>query len=219
MPTAPTPLDIANTVVRNLVPLGGILFFGWSAPNVLVLYFVDTMLAMTVLFAGLARYFSQQTTESDAASRINSEAGIVAVALFLTAFMAIPLGMPVFFMLAASDVSLASMFADQGFRVGLVLQAIAAFWSCAGLYRALKTQTPEQLRLKRRFALVFLRWIVVLMAAYTGIVWLFGRFAPFVFVAIYAGASIVIDVAPDKFLRAMPGGAEDADPQPQKRKR
>src|SRR5262249_1814459 len=157
-------------------PLGGILFLGWSAPNVLVLYFVDTMLAMTVLFAGLARYFSQQTTESDAASRINSETGVVVAALFLTAFMAIPLGMPVFFMLAASHVTLSSMFADQGFRVGLVLQAIAAFWSCAGLYRALKTQTPEQLRLKRRFALVFLRWIAVLMVAYTGIVWLFGRF-------------------------------------------
>ncbi len=33
-------------------------------------------------------------------------------------------------------------------------------------------------------------------------------------VAIYAGATIVIDVAPDAFLRAMPGGGEDADPLP-----
>jgi len=29
-------------------------------------------------------------------------------------------------------------------------------------------------------------------------------------VAVYAGISIVIDIAPDKFLRVMPGGAEDA---------
>ena len=54
MPVAPTPLDIANTVARNLVPLGGILFLGWSAPTVLVLYFADTMFAIAVMFAGLA---------------------------------------------------------------------------------------------------------------------------------------------------------------------
>ncbi len=95
------------------------------------------------------------------------------------------------------------------------MQAIAAFWSCPGLFRALQAHTPEELRLKRRFALVFLRWIAVLFATYAGgLVFRFGRFAAFVLVAIYAGAGIVIDVAPDKFLRAMPGGEEDADPLP-----
>ena len=214
MPAPPTPLDIANTVARNLVPLGGILFLGWSAPIVLVLYFVDTMLAMAVLFAGLMRSFLPPADDDGWAARANAEVGFVATSLLLTAFIAIPLGMPVFIMFAGSQVSIASLFADEAFRVGLVLQAIAAFWSGAGLYRAVKTHTPEELRLKRRFALVFLRWIAVLMVAYTGVVFLFGRFAPFVFVAVYAGVSIMIDVAPDKFLRAMPGGAEDADPLP-----
>ena len=97
------------------------------------------------------------------------------------------------------------------FAPGLVMQAIAAVWSCAGLYRALRTHTPDELRLKRQFALVFLRWVVVLMATYTGVVFLFGRWASLVFVAVYAGASIVIDIAPDKFLRVMPGGAADAN--------
>src|SRR4029450_12224308 len=132
-----------------------------------------------------------------------TEVGIVVAALFLSVFIATPLGMPVFFILAAGNVSIGSLFGDGGFRGGLVRQAIAAFWSCAGLYRALKTQTPEQLRLKRRFALVFLRWIVVLMVTYTGFVMLFGRFAAIILVAVYAGASIMIDVAPDKFLRAL----------------
>jgi Kef-type K+ transport system membrane component KefB len=122
--------------------------------------------------------------------------------------------MPVFFMLLGSQVTIASLLDDDAFRVGLLLQAIAAFWSGAGLYRALRTQTPDQLRLKRRFALVFLRWLVMVMVTYTGIVFLFGRFGALIFVAIYAAVSIVIDVAPDRFLRAMPGGAEDADPLP-----
>jgi hypothetical protein len=214
MPAPPTPLDIANTVARNLVPLGGILFLGWSAQNVLVLYFVDTMLAIAVMFAGLMRYFMPPPKDDGIAARINAEVGFVAAALFLTVFISIPLGIPVFIMLAASQFSVSSMFADEAFRAGLVLQAIAAFWSCVGLYRALQTQTPEQLRLKRRFALVFLRWIVVLMASYIPLIYLFGRFAPLIFVAVYAGASIMVDVAPDKFLRAMPGGAEDAEPLP-----
>jgi hypothetical protein len=214
MPAPPTPLDIAHIVARNLIPLGGILFLGWSAPNVLVLYFVDTMLAMAVMFAGLMRYFMPPTSQPGVAARINAEVGYVATALFVTAFIAIPLGMPIFIVLAVGDVGFRELLADPTFRGGLVLQAIAAFWSGWGLYRALATQTPEQLRLKRRFALVLLRWVAVLMAAFSGFLFLFGKFAAFVLVAVYVAASIMIDVAPDKFLRAMPGGAEDADPLP-----
>ena len=106
-----------------------------------------------------------------------------------------------------------SLFADPAFRSGLVLQAIAAFWSGHGLYQALKVHTPEELRLKRQFALVFMRWMAVLMTTYFGVAFLFGRFAPLFFVAVYAGVSILIDVAPDKFLRVMPGG-EIADAPP-----
>jgi len=117
-------------------------------------------------------------------------------------------------MLAGSDATLGSLLGDQSFRIGLLMQAIAAVWSGAGLYRALRTHTPDELRLKRLFSLVMLRWFVVLMVTYTGVVFLFGRWAPFVFVAVYAATSIVIDIAPDKFLRAMPNGATDRDARP-----
>src|SRR3954471_20027209 len=123
MPAAPTPLDIANIVVRNLVPLGGILFLGWSAPTVLVLYFADTMFAFAVMFAGLAHSFSSAAKEDGWAARVNGEVGAVAVAIFLAAFVAIPLGMPVFFMLLGSQVTFASLLEDPAFRAGLLLQA------------------------------------------------------------------------------------------------
>jgi hypothetical protein len=212
MPAAPNPLDVVSTVARNLVPLAGILFLGWSAPTVLVLYFADTMFAMAVMFAGLAHHFIPPPKDDGWAARVNGEAGAIAAAVFIACFFAVPLGVPLIFMLAGSDVSLRSLWADDAFRVGLLLQAIAAFWSGVGLYRALRAQTPEQLRLKRRFALVFLRWLAMLMVTYTGITFIFGRFAAYLYVAIYAALSIFIDVAPDKFLRMMPGGAEDADP-------
>ncbi len=193
------------------MPVGGVLFLGWSAPSILVLYFVDTMLAMAVMFAGLARHFAPAPSGEGIASRVNAEAGIVAAALFVTAFIAIPLGLPLLFVGAAAQTSWREVFAEPSFRVGLVLQAIAAFWSGVGLYRALATHTPEELRIKKRFALVFLRWVAVLMAMYSGLLFLFGRFAPLILVAVYAGTSIMIDIAPDRFLRMMPGGAEDAE--------
>lgn len=214
MPVPPSPLDVASTIGRNLVPLCGILFLGWSAVNVLVLYFVDTMFAMAVLFAGLARHFTPPPAGEGSATRLKANAGVMAGVLFLVVFMAVPLGIPLLFMVAATDTTVQSLFADPAFRAGLLMQAIAATWSGVGLFRALRTQTPEQLRLKRRFALIFLRWIAVLMVTYTGLAFLFGPYAPLVFVVVYAGASIMIDVAPDRFLRAMPGGAEDADPEP-----
>ena len=213
MPVPPSPIVIANAVARNVVPLAGILFFGWSGANVLLLYFLDTMLAMTVMFAGLARHFMPAGADGVAA-RAYAEFTCVAGALFIAAFMAVPLGMPLFILLAASGTTWSSVIDDPMFRSGLVLQAIAAFWSGVGLYRALRTHTPEELRLKRQFAFVFLRWIAVLMVWYLGIGFLFGRFAAIVFVAVYAAATVMIEVAPDRFLRLMPGGAEDADPQP-----
>jgi len=34
----PTPADIANVVTRNLVPVAGVLLFGWSALLLVVVY-------------------------------------------------------------------------------------------------------------------------------------------------------------------------------------
>jgi hypothetical protein len=211
MRVATTPVEIANTVARNIVPLAGILFFEWSAAAVLVLYFADTIFAIAVMFAGLIRYFMPPVEGDGWAARANSEVAVVACALFTAAVFAVPLGIPVFIVLASTDTTFTSLAADPAFRAGLVMQAIAAIWSGAGLYRALRTHTPDDLRLKRRFALVFLRWVAVLMIAYTGVVFLFGgSFAPFVFVAVYVAASIFIDIAPDKFLSAFPGDARNA---------
>jgi hypothetical protein len=203
------PLAIAQIVARNATALAGILLFGWSAGNVLLLYFWDTLLAMGVIFAGLGSVFIRN--EPGTAGTINGQVGAVAMAAFLAVFFAVPLGVPLIFVLAPAGFDWRQAIGDTSFRLGLLTQAIAAFWSYFDLYQALRTHSPEQLRLKRRFALVFLRWLAVLMAIYTGIGILLG---PLLFVLVYAGISIWAEIAPDRFLRAMPGGAEDADPDP-----
>lgn len=209
------PIAIGQVVARNLVPVVGILVLDWSASTVLLLYFVDTMLSIGVIFAGLMSWFGRGSVEDRWASRLNAEVGYVAGAAFLVAFIAVPLGMPLVFVGALagwSDVKV--IFADPALQAGIAWQVVAAVWSYAGLWRELHLRSPEELRVKRRFTLLFLRWVVILLAVYSPIGWLFGRFLPHLLVALYAGASIVVEIAPDRFLRVMPGGAEDADPLP-----
>jgi len=196
------PIAIAQIIARNVVPLAGVLFLGWRAGSVLLLYFLDTMLSITVIFAALMWVFGRTKPEG---ARLDAFK-IAAATLFVTAFFAIPLGMPVFFVFAASDVHWRDLLEDPGLRTGAVMLAIAAFWSYVELWRALHTATPEQLRIKRRFALVFLRWIGVLMIIYFGL----GIYFPVLVIAGYAALSIWSEIAPDRFLRAA-GDAEDAD--------
>lgn len=205
------PLAIGQVVARNIVPVVGILAFGWPATSILLLYFVDTMLAMGVMFAGLGSYFGRQAADGTA-SRINGEVGAIVAAAIVCAFVAVPLGMPLVFVGAMSHwEGFDGFWRDQAFLTGVAWQAVAAIWSYLGLWRELHVRTPEELRLKRRFALVFLRWFVVIGVVYT-LGQFFGRFLPALLVVVYVGASIFVEIAPDRFLRFMPGGAPDADP-------
>jgi type IV secretory pathway VirB2 component (pilin) len=47
---------IASLVSRNLVPVAGVLLLGWSAPDLLVLYYLDTILGLAVVVLLIARH-------------------------------------------------------------------------------------------------------------------------------------------------------------------
>jgi hypothetical protein len=204
--TPPSALAIAQVVVRNAVPVVGILFFGWQAFNVLALYLLDTLMTIAALCAGVGRSFAVADT-SGVAGRLKMEMSLIAAGIFIAAFMAVPLGVPLLFMTNGDTAMLKTTFTDRGFYIGAAVQAAMVLWLYVGIRRAMAAGgTPESLGLKRRFALVFLRWIAVLMVVYFGIGQLFGHYAPFMFVLVYVTASIVEEIAPDRFLRAMPGG-------------
>jgi hypothetical protein len=204
-----SPVGIAQIVARNIVPLAGILFFHWSAPNVLLLYGFDTVLSMAVIFAGLASTFDKKPHDS-APARVKGEIGYIVAALFVALILALPLGMPVGIALATSDFSWRFAFYDHSLRNGALVQAVIALWSYIDLRRALATNTPEQLQLKRRFAFIIARWIAVLIACYFVLDLLGGDLAVYLLIVVYIGASIFAEVAPDKFLEVMPGGADFA---------
>ena len=167
-----------------------------------------------MLFAGVLRHFAPPIENDGWAARINGEVGMIGGGVFLMLVIAVPLGLPLLFMLGGRF-DWRAVLNDSSLQAGLVWQCIAAFWSYVELYRALRHATPDQLRLKRRFALVFLRWIALVMVAFFGVGFVLGRYSALFFVAIYVGVTIWAEIAPDKFLRVMPGGAEDAQPLPQ----
>ncbi|HEV8501738.1 MAG TPA: DUF6498-containing protein [Casimicrobiaceae bacterium] len=211
---APSALAIAQVVVRNAVPVVGILFFGWNAFNVLALYLLDTLMTIAAIGAGVARSFSTADVKG-VAGRVKMEAGLVAAGIFIAAIMGIPLGVPLIFMTNGDAAMMRTTFTDRGFYIGAAVQAAMVLWLYIGIRRAMAAgATPDSLGLKRRFALVFLRWIVVLIVVYFGVGQLFGHHAPFMFVLVYVAASIVEEIAPDRFLRAMPGGEIAADSSP-----
>lgn len=206
----------AQIVARNLVPVAGILFLGWKAPNVLLLYFADTIFAIAVVAAGVLRHFAPPPKGEGWASRVNGEAGAIAGGAFIAAVIAIPLLLPLFFMLG-DRFAWRETLADPALRGGLAWQAVAAWWSYFALYRALGHRSPAELGLKRRFALVFMRWMAVVIIGTTGIGTLFGASGAFLFVALYAALSIVAEIAPDRLLRAFPASADCADSAPSPR--
>lgn len=195
------PIGIAQIVARNITPMVGILFFDWSASNVLILYFVDTLLSIAVIFAGLARSFTPPSV--GVAARIKAQFTFIFVALLLTAIFALPLGMPIGMALASADFSWRFAMFDESLRLGVLAQCIIALGSYVELYRALGTHSPEQLKLKQRFGLVLMRWVVVMGVCYTGLGFL-GEFGVYLLIAAYIGASIVAEIAPDRLLRGTP---------------
>jgi hypothetical protein len=207
------PVVIAQAVARNIVPLVGILVFHWSTGNVLILYLLDTLLSMAVIIAGLASSFASPPDDAGVGGWINAEAGYVLAGLLVAAFLTVPLGMPVGIMLAASGFSFREAFNDSSLRGGALVQAVVALWSYIELYRALRTHSPAQLKLRPRFALVFMRWVVVIMVTYF-ILDILPPSEPvlFILVVAYIAGSIFAEIAPDRFLRAMPGGADNLEP-------
>ena len=168
---------------------------------------------MAVIISGLASSFASPPDDEGVGGWINAEAGYVLAGLLVAAFLAVPLGMPVGIILAASGFSFREAFSDSSLRGGALVQTVLALWSYIELYRALRTYSPAQLKLRPRFALVFMRWVVVIMVTYF-ILDILPPSEPvlLILVVAYIAGSIFAEIAPDRFLRAMPGGADNLEP-------
>jgi hypothetical protein len=203
---------VFDVVVRNIVPVCGMLFLGWPPGNLILLYFADTMLSLCMMIAALMFYFIPVSNADGIGERLNALAGPFGAAALTTLILAIPLGIPVIFMLADTGFSLGKTLSDPGFQAALGAQFFASLMTFRTFYGLLRTHTPEQIDIKKRFGLIFVRWFGLIMITFTGLPQTFGSVGPYLLVIVYAGLTIWSELLPDRFLKAMPGGADIGKP-------
>jgi hypothetical protein len=203
----PRNVVLASVIIRNLLAVVGVFFWGWSAPELIVLYFVDTLAIMWGIFTGVmfALFQSERTTLSD---RLYWWATALALSAFVVAFISIPLGMPVLFVSAMSSWRPAEALANQGFWLALGLIVLAGLGGAA--WRSIQAAEGEEgMRwLKWEFGLVFGRWFVVMAVMYfvgftLGFIIPGGAAA--VMVIVYAAASTITELYPERFVRWIEG--------------
>lgn len=194
----------AQIVARNVVSLGDVLLLGWDARNVLLLYFVDTVLMMAVIFAGLAGAFLPNGALARR-KQFTHGAGLVIPVTIAIVAVTLPF-------VLGNRFEWRSVIDEPALRISILWQAIAALWSCLDLVRALRESTPEELKLERRFGLVLSRWLTtVLVAVVIPTDW-FGPHVSTILVARYLLQSIWLEVAPQHFAAGMPGDLEMKPP-------
>jgi hypothetical protein len=199
--TRVAPVDVASIVSRNLVPVAGLLLFGWSAPNLLVLYYVDMLFALAslllLLMAHVTGFDGRGAGPVTTGTWLRGAAAALAAAVLIGA----PLGVPLIIVLSEYRWSFAAAWHDPGFTTGLAIQAAASAWLFVQAHRELDVRTDDERVLKRHTGFLFGRWFVLLIAAMTGLPGVLGpRVGGFLLVAAYAGASIYFELFPERGL-------------------
>lgn len=210
-------------VLRNLIPIIGILFLGWSAQNLIVLYFVDTLGAMWALITGLALNLPELQAATTLPARAQNLATMLFVGAFLVAFLAIPLGMPLFIYLMIVDWNWRVAFEDQEFIYGLVMIGTLSLIGMLRHYQLIHRVTPDAPVVKRDFGILMTRWVLVLVAIYM-LGFLLGPYGAYVMVIVYAAATVASEVYPERFANLLGPPKNTAPgqmpiPEPRKRKK
>jgi hypothetical protein len=125
------------------------------------------------------------------------------VAALLVAFIAVPLGVPLVFLLGSSGAVWREVRADPTLTAGIGVVALTGLVGAVRHVFALAEGRAGDASVKRAFAILMTRWVLVLVAIYA-LGGLLGRLGLYVVVAVYAAASAWSELAPDRFARLVP---------------
>jgi hypothetical protein len=204
---APSAVERAWRLVlvasRNAVGLVGILFFGWSAPALVILYFADTLAGMWAVFAAVGFKLSNVDPRQGFWTVMEGALTGIAVAMFLGAVVAVPLGIPLVFVFGASGTGWRQVGAESTLIAGIGVIALTALVGAVRHIFMLAEGRAGDVAVKQTFAILMTRWVLVLMAIYM-LGALLGRLGLYVVVVVYAGASVWSELAPARFARLFP---------------
>lgn len=190
------------------MPIAGLVFLGWHATNVIVLYFIDFLVDIAMVLALLMLLDPSFKTEMQIPPGPKATAKLAASMLMvigiLCAVFGFVFGMPVFGMLMMDpDISLGKLFADERFRRGVLIHLALSSWTYVQAYRyfaALRkadAQFDVSVPLKGRFHHVLIRWLAVYVAGLTL------PFFPAAMVVAFCVATAYSELFPERFANLL----------------
>jgi hypothetical protein len=200
---------VAAVVVRNLVPIAGVLFLHWSAGNLLIVYFADTLasfFAVSVLAAGRLSTIEKQDGPAWY-RRLSTGLQLAGSGAILTVIIGlVPFGF-LAFMLFMQDFVWQFALHDRDLWIGVGAQFCAAVTMLLREYRRIEAATDADRIIRARFGLVFMRWVAVCVVFFGAaellqpqrggmLAALFG----FVLVLAYAITTIFMELQPQRLL-------------------
>ena len=196
-------------VARNAVGVVGVLFLGWAAPTLVVLYFADTLAGMWSVFAAVGFKLSNADPRQGVGAVLEGALTATAVGLFLVAVVAVPLGIPVVMLLGASSVTWRQLSTDPTLATGVGVVALTGLVGAVRHVFALAEGRAGDASVKQVFAILVTRWVLVLIAIYN-LGFILGRFGLYAIVLAYAAASVWSELEPERFARLIPDRRPDA---------
>ncbi len=190
---------LGHAIFRAVVPVVGILAFGLDARQVLLLYAIDTLLALAAAFGLLAWQFLpvHAADRPSLSEKINGVGGALAIGLFVGGVTLVAASVPLWFGFQFSFEALRDVAAAPGFQ-----QAALAQLATSGLsfiLQALRESPGEaaKRRHRARFAFALGRWLALYVVAAA----LFGQSGPwaaFVLVVLYGAITVAAEAIPEK---------------------
>ena len=215
---------VGSVVARALVPIAGVLFLHWSASNLLIVYFADTLASLFsvgVLAAGRLSGVEKASGPEwyrrlSRGLQLAGSGALIALVIGL-----VPFGF-LLFMLLLQDFFWRMALYDRDLWIGVAAQFCAAVTLLLREYGRIEADPDADRLIRARFGLIFMRWFVVIGVFMLGAevvlpfgdvgAWLFG----FVLVLTYALATIAMELQPWWLLTQfgagdlVPGGAKPA---------
>ena len=185
--------NLAAIIGDNLVPIAGVLLLQWKAANLVLTYFAGFLLdigACVVLLWMLSPDRPNLNPEGTVAGRVKAVMGMALGLVVLVGVFAFVFGMPVFAVVHGDpSLSVKGLLTDPGFAAALALYLLMSTHGFVQVYRGLAGELKRdpafkpEVPIRRRFAFVTSRWVVVLAAS-------FFLAIPVVLVVAYCAASI-----------------------------
>lgn len=196
---------VISVIIRNGISIIGVLWLGWSAERMVLLYFADTMAGIWAVLTAIVYLLSSGSNASWGDKMYNS-ANAAGGAAFLTALIGIPLGLPLLFMVQW-NLQVLWQFLEQpsflkavlGIGVTNLVLSIRLYFREVEHEDIYTFQSP----INRHFAILFTRWVFIIIFIYAASSF-FNEATKYFCVIIYAVSTIYSELFPERFANLFP---------------